>query len=227
MRILTHLSTGDGARPAGRRLCEVSAEVTAVTGAGIMLMSADLASGTLCTSDDVSAVIEDLQYTLGEGPCLDAHHQGHPVLEPDLADPDHPRWSAFSAPAVVAGVRAVFGFPIRVGVVRLGTLNLYRDAPGSLSDDQYADALVLANVIAWAVLVLLADAPPGAVPAELETEGDFRFVVHQAAGMVSVQLDVSIGEALVRLRAHAFRAERPVTEVAQDVVSRQLRFTDP
>jgi hypothetical protein len=146
------------------------------------------------------------------------------VLEPNLADPATPRWLGFTPPAVAAGARAIFGFPWQVGAVRLGALNLYRDARGPLTDDQHADALVMAGVVARAVLDMQAHAAAGALDAGLESGGDFRFVVHQAAGMVSVQLGVGVGEAFIRLRAYAFSNERPLTEVAESVVSRQLRF---
>ena len=130
-------SPDSSARSPGQRrarLCRVCAEVTGTTGAGIMLMSGDVPHGSLCTTDDVSAVIEQLQYDLGEGPCVDAYHLDRPVLEPDLADPADPRWLAFTGPAVAAGVRAVFGFPLHVGAVRLGALNLYCDRAGPLDD---------------------------------------------------------------------------------------------
>lgn len=206
------------------RLCEVCADVTGVTGAGIMLMSGDIPRGSLCTTDTVSALIEQLQYDLGEGPCVDAYHEDRPVLEPDLARPAAPRWLAFTGPVVDVGVRAVFGFPLQVGAVRLGALNLYNDRAGPLTDDQHADALVMADVAAQAVLLLQADAAPDAVAAELEANANFQYVVHQATGMVAAQLDVTVGEALVRLRAHAFGNDRPLTDVARDVVGRRLRF---
>ena len=195
-----------------------------MTGAGIMLMWGDVPPGSVCTTDEVSALIEQLQYDLGEGPCVDAHQLERPVLEPDLADPSDPRWLAFAGPALDAGVRAVFGFPLRVGAVRLGALNLYRDRPGPLDGEQHADALVMADVAAEAVLLLQAEAPVGEIAAELDAGGDFQHVVHQAAGMVSVQLDVTVGQALIRLRAYAFGNDRPLTQVARDVVSRTLRF---
>ncbi len=207
-----------------KRLCEVCAEAIGVTGAGIMLMAGDVPRGSVCTTDAVSSLVEELQFGLGEGPCVDAYHQGWPVLEPDLASPETPRWLAFSGPAVGAGVRAVFGFPLRVGAVRLGALNLYCDRPGSLSDDQHADALVMADLAAQSVLVMQAKAPPGQLAGELEAGGDFQYVVHQASGMVAVQLGVSIGQALIRLRAFAFGNGRSITEVAADVVARRLSF---
>jgi hypothetical protein len=189
-----------------------------------MLMSGDVPHGSFGTTDEVSQLIEELQYTLGEGPCVDAYLGDDVVAEPDLADPLTRRWPAFTPPVLQAGVRAVFGFPLRFGTVRLGALDLYRDRPGPLSDDQHADALVLADVTARLVLETQAGAPPGAVAEELETGADFHFAVHNAAGMISVQLGMSVTEALIRLRAHAFSNDRPIADVAQDVIARRLRL---
>ncbi|MFD0630267.1 ANTAR domain-containing protein [Catenulispora yoronensis] len=55
----------------------------------------------------------------------------------------------------------------------------------------------------------------------------YRAEVHQATGMISVQLGVSLAEALVRLRAHAWAADRLLADVAADVVARRLRFDEP
>ncbi len=221
---MAELSAEGGDAWSSARLCGVCPGIVGVNGAGVMLMSGDIPSGSLCTTNDVSHLIEELQYTLGEGPCVDAYRQDSVVAEPDLADPVTRRWFAFTPPALEAGVRAVFGFPLRVGTVRLGALNLYRDWPGSLSDDQHADALVVADVAARWVLEAQAGAPADAMAKGLEIGADFHFVVHNAAGMVSVQQGVSITEALIRLRAYAFSNDRPLAEVAEDVVARSLRL---
>jgi hypothetical protein len=207
-----------------QRLCEVCTEVTGTTGAGIMLMSGDTPRGPVCTTDSVSALIEQLQYDLGEGPCVDAYNLSRPVLEPNLVDPVSPRWPAFTRPAVDAGARAVFGFPLQVGAVRLGALNLYADAPGPLTDGQHADALLMAGIVAQTLMMLQAGAPAGALATELEANADFQYVVHQASGMVAAQLGVSVAQALIRLRAHAFGNDRTLADVARDVVDRRLRF---
>lgn len=208
------------------RLGEVCVQETGVSGAGVMLMSDDIPHGAVVTTDAVSTTIEDLQFTLGEGPCVDAYRQDRPVLEPDLARPATARWVAFTPQAVQAGARAVFGFPLQVGTVRLGALNLYCDRPHALSDEQFADALVMADLTAQALLIMQAQAPPGQLAAELVAASDLRLVVHQASGMVAVQLGIGVAQALIRLRGHAFSEGRPLDDIAQDVVDRRLRF-DP
>ncbi len=209
-----------------KRLCQGCAEVTEMSGAGIMLMSGDVARGSLCSTDEVSGLIEELQFSLGEGPCVDAYHGDRPVLEGDLVGEGAGRWPAFTGPVLDAGARAVFGFPLRQGNVRLGALNLYRDRPGALTIDQHADALVLADIVTHAVLLLQADAPPGQLAIELEQGADLQLVVHQATGMVSAQLGISVGQALIRLRAHAFGNGRPLHDVVEDVITRTLVFDE-
>jgi hypothetical protein len=206
------------------RLCAACPRILGVNGAGIMLMSGDIPQGSLGTTDEISQQIEDLQYTLGEGPCVDAYQQDEVVAEPDLARPVTRRWPAFTPPVLRAGARAVFAFPLRIGTVRLGALDSYRDRPGPLSGEQHADALVVASVAARWVLEAQAGAPPGTVAEELEAGADFHFAVHNAAGMVSVQQHISVTDALIRLRAYAFTHDRSLTEVAQDVVGRKLRL---
>jgi GAF domain len=222
-RVLAVLSVGgDGWSSA--RLCGACPQIVGVSGAGVMLMSGEVPRGSLCSTDEVSQLIEDLQYTLGEGPCVDACRQDQVVAEPDLADQAEGQWPAFTPPAVAAGVRAVFGFPLRAGTVRLGALNLYRDTPGPLTGDQHADALVVAEVAARWVLEAQAGAPPDMVAEELEAGADFHFAVHNAAGIVSVQEDISVTEALIWLRAHAFSHDRLLADVARDVIARRLRL---
>jgi ANTAR domain len=121
-------------------------------------------------------------------------------------------------------VRPLLAFPLRVGGVRLGALTLHQDRPGRLSDRQYADALAVADLLLRIVLARQADAPPGILAGELLDLSDSRAEVHQASGMVSVQLGVSVGEALVRLRAHAYAEGRTLAAVGADVVARRLRM---
>ena len=224
LRILARLNADSSSGLGSKRLCEVSAEVTETTGAGIMLMAGNQQRGSLCTTDSISALIEELQFTFGEGPCIDAYRDDTPVLEPNLLQPQTPRWIAFSGPAIEAGARAVFGFPMQVGSVRLGALNLYRSYKGPLTDDQYANALAMAGVAAQAVLVLQGSATPGELAVEVERNANFQLVVHQATGMVAAQLGIGVNEAILRLRAHAIGNDRRLPDVAADVVNRKLRI---
>ena len=225
-RILAQLASTPSTENAGtQRLCTAAAEVTDMSGAGIMVMVGNQPHTSICTTGGVSALIEELQYTLGEGPCVDAYRLGHPVLEPDLAAPSVARWPAFTQPAVAGGARAVFGFPMSIGSVRLGALNLFRDRPGPLTSEQLTDAAIVATVAGRTLITMQTAADPGALGVELETGSDLRLVVHQATGMVAEQLGITVTEALIRLRAHAFTQNRTLTDIANDVVAGRFRFS--
>lgn len=224
LRILRLLRDGDATGSA--RLCGVAAELTGSSGAGVMLLAGGWPQASLCTTDKISSLIEEAQYTLGEGPCVDAHRLGEVVSEPDLAAGGTFRWTSFSRRALGAGAKAVFGYPICIGAARLGALNLYRDRPGPLDNDQHADALVMADVAARAILAAQAGDPLGGLGIDLDEDLSVWRVVHQAAGMVSLQLDIAVVDALVELRAHAFRTGRLLSAVAYDVVDRRLAFGD-
>ena len=210
----------------GGSLCATCVDVLEVSGAGIMLMIDGEHSGSLGASNSTMGLVEELQFTLGEGPCIDAYESRRPVSEIDLANPVESRWPVFAGPAVDAGVRAVFGFPVESGPVCIGALDVYLDRPGDLSERQRADARVLTEVISRTVLDVQANAPPGVVPVPLEATVEHRAVVHQASGMVSAQLGIAVEDALARIRAYAYVHGSPVNEVARDIVGRELRL-DP
>lgn len=199
---------------------------SAVGAAGVGLAVADAGGpvAVVAATPGVGQAGEDLQFALGEGPCQLASATGRMVHSPDLgADP---RWSEYAREAGVHGIHAVFSAPLQVGAVQLGVLDVYRRVPGSLTVDAL-EALRVHAEAAIAMLLLLADTGRWTgSPEDLMELADIRPVVHQAAGMVAIQLDVSLDVALVRLRGAAFASERRLRAVAEDVVARRIRFDD-
>lgn len=199
--------------------------VAGVTGVAVTLRLPATPREAVYASDRVAMELEELILTLGEGPSVDALTDG-PILASDLSDTDcATRWPAFTDAAMSAGVRALFALPLRVGAARLGVMDLYRDKAGALERSQLADALILADT----ACALLLDGPRDGVAPDQYVPvraGPHQPEVHQASGMISVQLGVSIAVALMRLRGYAYANERRLRDVAADVVARRLRF-DP
>jgi hypothetical protein len=210
------------------RVCVVCAEVLGVGGAAIVFMPDGAPPGALGVSDLVAAALEEAQFTLGEGPGVAAVRDRRPVHEPDLGAASATSWPAFADRALQLHVQAVFALPLQVGAALLGSLTLHRRDPGLLSDEQYADALAIAELVSYVILAMQAHAPPGRLADELEWyEGKgLRARVHQASGVISAQLDIGVADALVRLRAYAYAQERSVDEVAVEVMAGTLRFDD-
>jgi hypothetical protein len=200
------------------RSCQAEANAD---GVGLAVMSSDGIPEPAFVSDARSQLIEDLQFTLGEGPCVDAVRSGSPVLLDDVrAVTDVTRrWPAFAKEAESSGVRAVFAFPVQVGGIALGTLDLYRSRPGALDAEELAAVLRSVDRIAAFLLDASADGGDGLA------EPSYRMVVHQAAGMVMVQAGTNITSALARLRATAFGEGIPINDLAADVVTGRRRFS--
>jgi hypothetical protein len=206
-----------------KRLCLGCVRHLSASGAGVSVVTDGGARGIVFATDHVSAQIEDLQISLGEGPCVDAWSSRLPVIEPDLSRMSLERWPVFAPAARAAGAAAVFALPLQVGQARVGALDVYRDTPGGLSESDIYDAVRLGDAVTQMLLEIRAIQPgPGLEVAEggLSISAE----VYQAAGMITVQLDVHIPEALARLRAHAYAEERPLRDVARDVVARRLRL---
>ena len=212
-------------------VADAAISTTGVDGAAVTVPLAATPSETVYASDGVAAALAELSLTLGEGPGVDAA-VGGPSLVADLATAEYlVRWPAYTSAAAGVGVRAVFAFPLRVGAIRLGVLVLHRAGPGSLDRGRLADAFVLADTAC--ALLLDGQRPVGSVsvgsPSDgfaTERAGPKHPEVHQATGMITVQLGVSAAVALTRLRAYAYAHDRRLRDVAADVVARRLRF-DP
>jgi hypothetical protein len=203
------------------RLCVGSVDHLSASGAGVSVVTGSGTREIIFATNEVSAQIEELQVSLGEGPCIDAWSSRLPVIEEDLSRTSPERWPVFAPAARAAGAAAVFAMPLQVGMSRVGALDLYRDEPGGLSAADLTDAVRLGDAVTQVLLRL--EAYDGGVEAA-EIGPTLSAEIYQAAGMVTVQLEVDIPEALARLRAHAYAEERPLWEVARDVVARRLRL---
>lgn len=221
-RLLGLLDTGSR-DPAAllRRVCELCLVECSVSGASLSIGGdgTDGNQALVHATGALSVLLDDLQRTVGEGPGHAARASRGPVLVPDLAV-DLARWPGYTPGAQAAGVVAVFSFPLQVGAVRLGLLDLHRTSAGLLDRDQLGDVLLLAEIATHAAL----DDLGGVDPMNVAWLSDIHAVVHQATGIVSVQLTVSMREALLRIRAHAFANQLPLNQVARDVVDHRLRL---
>ncbi|MET9454892.1 GAF and ANTAR domain-containing protein [Streptomyces canus] len=220
-----------GARPSVVDVCAAAVAALPVGGAGVSAMSRTAASHPLCSTDTISEQLEELQLTLGEGPCVDAFTHGSAVLTPDLLTVGmQDRWPVFADAALEAGARAVFALPLQIGAISPGVLDLYADVPTVLDAEELADAQAFADLATLLLLDARIDetgAQTGAPSPDhgFEDLGGYRAEIDQATGILTVQLEVGIDEAFVRLRAYAYTQGRRLADVAADVVAHRLRFS--
>ena len=182
--------------------------------------------GPICVSDSSIAALEDLQFTIGQGPCRDAHRLRRSVHAPRLDDSAFVRWPPFVDLARTRGIGAVFAYPLVASGANVGVLTLYQQTEGELSKAQHDDSLAISRVLTETVLSLQDTVPFGTLASELDVVVAYRAEIYQASGMVAVQLQIPPAEALLRIRAHAFANDQPVSDVAAQIVARRLLLPD-
>lgn len=212
----------DGSPPTLETISQACVGLLPITGASVVLTAPQRTQSVVSAFEPRAGAVQDLEFTLGEGPVSDACADGAPVLVGDVRHAGD-RWPQFAPAVAKLGVEAVYAFPLRRGAVKLGALLFYRDQARRLSADELGLARLVAILVTDIVLELQAEAASESLAWGLDLS-DYRAVVHQATGMVSVQLDCSVEEALVRIRGHAFGTDRPLDDVVKEVVAGALRF---
>ena len=228
-RALLELTRDDvNDRDLAGRICQACVDGLDVDGAAISLLTASVSRETLWATDPTAELLEDLQFTLNEGACMEAATSGNPVLVPDLhRGTEAARWPIFAAAvAEQTRVAALFALPLQWGAVNLGRAGHVPDrTPAGSASTQWRDALAAADIAALIMLGQRTDPGDDGDGGWLDPALGHRAEIHQATGMVMVQLGISATDALARLRAHAFVHRRLLIDVARDVVARRLVFT--
>ena len=205
-----------------QRMCRAAARDLPAMGVGVSLLNQGSNPLTVAASSKASELLEELQFAMGEGPCIDAYASRRPILVADLSATATTTWPGYAPAAHDHGVRAVFAFPLQIGAARLGALDVYRDHPGNMSAETLSRALMFAEVSMLRILDV------GGEPEEaaelIDDPGGTHYGVYQAQGMVMIQLGVSAQEALSRLRAYAYAHDRRLNDVARDVIARRLEM---
>ena len=202
-----------------------------VDAAAISLVFDGANAGTLGSSGASARAYDELQFTLGEGPCLDSVARRTPVVVIDLADPGDLRWPAYGPAMLAHEIRCVVAMPVVVAGEHVGALDLFRATPGRLNGAQFAGAAAAAELAGIPLMDLMdgdlkAAAADPASDAWAELNSLSRAEVSQATCMLVAQLGIEPTEALVRLRGHAYATGRTATEVARDILDRRLKLED-
>jgi hypothetical protein len=216
--------TSDGVVSELCRLCRAATAALSADGAALSVLAEDGVRGVTAASDPNAERLEELQFLLGEGPCIDAFEGRRPVLVPEVEHDAARRWPVYTAGVHAFGVRAVFAFPLQVGAARLGAMDIFRVRHGPLSARELAQALTFADAAVAMLLDGQAAVQAGSAASGLDEAIGGRAELFQAQGMVTVQLGVTLAEAMARIRAIAFAENRPMHEIARDIVARRLRL---
>ncbi len=205
-------------------LCDPFLSIVPVSGAAISFLGSPFAQATICASDHVAAHLDELQFDLGEGPCWEAMTFRRPALHVDIQSENPSSWPQFAEAIRGGTVGAMFAFPLTVGSLQIGAVDLYSTSPTGLTDSETSELSALARLASWQVLRLVLAHQPDPEGAGFPYS---RREVHQATGMIIAQFDLGAEEALLLLKAHAFSSGRSMRELSHEIVERTLSLVEP
>ena len=172
---------------------------------------------TTAATDDVVAQIDQAQYDVDAGPCLDAFRHGRVFRIDETLDDDLP-WPEFRAAAVLNGVHSTLSLPLAANGDTIGALNLYSRRPGTFPEGiesqverftEPAAVLLLNAYMLWDAR-RLAD--------NLETALETKAVIEQAKGMLMAQQGIDADTAFDVLRRASQRENVKLRDIAQRLV---------
>jgi GAF domain-containing protein len=187
-----------------------------VDGTTLMLVDRDQALRNLAASDRRAAVLEELQATHGEGPCVDAFDDKQPVATDDLGRED--RWPAFSPDAARRRLLAVLASPIPYSEQAVGVVAVFAAQPHPWTEAEREAIVAFTELVALLILNAMQARERGRVAAELQVALDSRVVIEQAKGVLVGRHGLTTRQAFERLRRQARDQRRPLSEVARAVV---------
>jgi len=207
-------------------LTERCVELLEVDAAGLLLADSHGALQLVAASTEQARVAELFQIQNDEGPCLDSYRTGQPVIVPDINDgPAAARWPKFSAAAREMGFAAVHAIPMRLRDQIIGTLNLFGTAPDGLDPAVAQAARALVDIATIGLLQERATREQGLVAGQLQVALNSRVIIEQAKGILAERLRVTPDQAFLALRAYSRNHNRPLTQLATDVIAGKAGIT--
>lgn len=205
-----------------RRVAATAAElIDPVEAASITFTRGGARNWTVATTAELATSLDEAQYDLGHGPCIDAAAGGEAVLIRNMAIDD--RWPDYSPVAIAAGVHSSLSMPFPLQEQVLAALNLYAREADAFEDDHVTLAREIAATAAVAVANAVLYDSASQLAAELQEAMQSRATIEQAKGVLMAQSGMSADEAFNLLVKVSQRENRKLREVASDLVERQMR----
>lgn len=198
--------------------------VPAATTCGITL-SEDGHVITVASADALARLLDEQQYEVLDGPCLEAIRAARVVVSEDLSV--EKRWDGYPAMAVVHGVRSVLSSPLMVGSSPIGALNLYAVAAGAFTPDSRVAAGQLTALAAATVTAAMRHFDETTLTDHLRSALSSRSVIDQAIGIIIGMQRCPPETAFDILRTVSQNRNIPLREVAADLVARTIAPPDP
>lgn len=204
------------------QLVEPILRLMPLSGASIATLGDTLSPETIAASDEQIALIDELQFDLSEGPCWDAVGSGRPVLEEAVKRNGYDSWPSFTEAIRDHAVGSIFAFPLRVGPLQVGAVELYDTEERTLDTQSVEDMMSLTRPLSRYVLRRTLEL--ASLPDTAQLKPHARRRIHQATGFVIAQLGLTPDDAHLLIQAQAFAQNRSMSDVAEDILERRTGY---
>jgi transcriptional regulator with GAF, ATPase, and Fis domain len=204
-------------------LVDTCRDVLDTTAAGILLADENGELEVIASTSEASRLVEVMQLSAEEGPCIESFRSGRRVSVPDIADSKQ-EWWQFRGSALRQGFHSMDALPLRLRDTTIGTLNLMRESPGAAPEESVAAAQAFADVATIGILHERTVRESTVLTEQLQSALNSRIVIEQAKGVVSHTRGVSIDEAFTLIREYARSHSTGLSLVAARIVNRTLHL---
>lgn len=206
-----------------QQLVERCTELFGASAAGIVLTDLNGELEVIASSDEDARLIELLQLSSGNGPCIEAFQTGEVVVVPDVLHVPAES-SEFRDLAVQLGIASAHAVPMRLRTRTIGSLNVFGASSGRLTEDDAVAVRALADVATIGILHQRALAESDIIRSQLQRALDSRIIIEQAKGVIAYTKQIDVEQAFAILRGHARRTSTALTVVAERVVRFELEL---
>src|SRR4029450_2150317 len=184
-------------------------------GAGLTLLEQDRADTIVATAPFV-AEGDDIQYGMGQGPCISAAREGQTVLPGSLGGDS--RWPRFGGSVARLGVHSVVSLPLITPDGVVGAMNVYAHGKTVFDDRAARLGQIFAAPAAIAVHNAHVLAQTRRLANQLQSALEIRGVIDRAVGILMSRSGITEHDALERLRSLSQHEHRKLAEIARRIV---------
>ncbi|MFF9897938.1 GAF and ANTAR domain-containing protein [Streptomyces longispororuber] len=222
VRLVAEAAAGVPDREVPRRVCAAVCEGLGMGGATLSLLTDTPSRQLLAATNDDALLLEETQFTVLEGPCIEAAQTGEPVALDDLWR-DLTPWPLFGAEVreKLPQVRSVYGFPLFFGDYVLGSVDLLAYDAHALDAEALEEAAAVADAVTAALMPTREMLLTGSDAPSWEPEEVVRahwYDTSRAVGALAARRGIAPEDALALLRAEAFRTGRSLADITADVL---------
>ena len=212
------IETTDGPLPTlMQRIADTAKEVLPpVVEASVTFTRANSDGWTAATTGDLATHLDEVQYGLGHGPCMDAASGGQTLHVRDFNTDD--RWPDYNPRALAAGARSSLSVPLPIQQHIVAALNLYADEVDAFSEDDIELAHEIAGIGAVAVTNAVLYESVAELAEQLQEAMTSRAVIEQAKGVLVATSQCSPERAFEMMVKASQRENRKLREIAAEIV---------